>query len=378
MRLRTATGYLLGPVLFAGFIGWSVAALAQSKATPKDYPERLPYSFSNFPWWSDDELRAALKTRIPALGDEVATTSSAVGGVRQALTAILKEKGIKAEVQSEEPSYSALHPQEAEEPDFWGLQPEVPKPHIEFSILTPEILIEKVELRSDLVAALQAVQAEARGYEGKPYSAFVFSFMQYRAEKVLRQTGYLTAGVQLNRGPVRQAGGDCLVSLSMIVSAGPRYTVSDISADGGPLLRGRDLSSLFTVKVGDAAGRDPFQRVDSSLRRYYESAGYLDVKIESQPTLDKEHAKVAYHMNVVPGPVYRLRQLAFKNLSAEQESRVRELLGMKTGDLFSAESVDGLSAKCEREPLLKGKSIVSEIKKDSTSHSIDLTLSSFN
>jgi hypothetical protein len=70
--------------------------------------------------------------------------------------------------------------------------------------------------------------------------------------------------------------------------------------------------------------------------------------------------------------------LAFRNLTADQESKVRELLGMKPGDAFSTASVDGLPVKCEREPLLKGKGIVSEIKKDSASDSVDLTLSSFN
>jgi len=379
MWSKTATGFFFGLVLTLGCTNWPATASAQSKEPPANYPPRLPYGFSNFVWWSDDELRVALKKRIPGLGDEISTTSRAIGGMREALTALLKEKGITAEVQSEETSYSALHPQETEEPDFWNLQPPpIPKPHIEFSILTPKILIAKVELQSDLDAALQAVQTEARENEGKPYSGFVFSFMQYRAEKVLRQSGYLSADVQLNRGPVHQAGDDYLAPLSMILNAGPRYTVSDISADGGPLLHGRDLSTLFTVKVGDVAGRDPFQRVESALRTYYQGAGYLDVKIQDQPSLDKEHAKVAYHLNVTPGSVYRLRQLAFRNLTADQESKVRELLGMKPGDAFSTASVDGLTVKCEREPLLKGKGIVFEIKKDSASDSVDLTLSSFN
>jgi outer membrane protein assembly factor BamA len=144
------------------------------------------------------------------------------------------------------------------------------------------------------------------------------------------------------------------------------------------LLRGRDLSSLFTVKVGDPAGRNPFQRIESAIRHYYEAAGFLDIKTETAPTLDREHAKVAYHLNVIPGPVYRLRKLSFRNLNAEQESKVRELLGMKEGDAFNGASVEELSKRCEREPLLKDKGIVSELAKDSVSNSVDLTVSSFN
>jgi hypothetical protein len=47
---------------------------AQNTKAAAKYPAHLPYSFSNFVWWSDGELRALLLKRIPGLGDEIATT----------------------------------------------------------------------------------------------------------------------------------------------------------------------------------------------------------------------------------------------------------------------------------------------------------------
>jgi hypothetical protein len=114
MWSKAATGCFIGLVLTLACTNWPAKVSAQSKEPPPNYPPRLPYGFSNFVWWSDDELRVALKKRIPGLGDEISTTSRAIGGMREALNALLKEKGITAEVQSEEPSYSALHPQESE------------------------------------------------------------------------------------------------------------------------------------------------------------------------------------------------------------------------------------------------------------------------
>src|ERR1700679_1176067 len=89
------------------FLTLSVA-LAQAPKAAQNYPTHLPYSFGNFVWWTDDELRALLKKRVPCLGDEIVTTTSAEGRVREALTALLKEKGIDGEVQSLEPSYSSF------------------------------------------------------------------------------------------------------------------------------------------------------------------------------------------------------------------------------------------------------------------------------
>jgi len=93
---------------------WRAAAerggggLGPDPETRASLSRRLPYSFGNFVWWSDDELRSLLKKRIPGLGDEIATTTAAEGRVRDALKALLKEKGITAEVQSQEPSYSSF------------------------------------------------------------------------------------------------------------------------------------------------------------------------------------------------------------------------------------------------------------------------------
>jgi hypothetical protein len=90
--------------LFALLLGWAASAVAQTPEPNPPYPSHLPYSFGNFVWWSDEELRDLLKKRIPGLGGEISTTSASIGRMREALTALLKEKGIDADVLSEEPS----------------------------------------------------------------------------------------------------------------------------------------------------------------------------------------------------------------------------------------------------------------------------------
>ena len=110
--------------------GWS-----QTAQPTQSYPAHLPYRFSNFAWWSDDDLRLLLKNRIPGLGDEIAPTSAGEGKVREALKALLREKQIVAEVQSEEPSPSAISAERV---------PGAPEPAVVFSILTPEVVVDKV------------------------------------------------------------------------------------------------------------------------------------------------------------------------------------------------------------------------------------------
>lgn len=355
---------------------WLVASLclmfgvatvgAQRTGKPsQSYPAHLPYSFGNFVWWSDDELRLLLKKQIPGLGDEIATTTAGEGRVRDALKALLREKGVTTEIQSLEPSYSSFGAQR---------DPEAPAPSIQFSIIDPQILLDKVELKVEPVDLASVVQPESPWGEGRAYSAFGDWFIRSRIKNVLSQKGYLDTQVRISRPTFRKDGPRYLVSLDVSVSAGPQYHVSAISADGGPLLQGRDLSPLFGMRVGDIPSRFPLEGLAVKLRDYYLHFGYADVEVETLPTLDREHALVAYRLNVAPGAIYHLRSLTVQNLNSEQESKARELLGMRQGDVYLNEAMGNLYNRIANEPLLKGYHFSYSPKKDTAASQIDLTL----
>jgi hypothetical protein len=124
-------------LVLIGLVAPPLVRTAHAQEASAQLPPRLPYSCSNCVWWSDDELRSLLKKQIPTLSDEIPTTSVEEGRVRTAMRLLLKEKGITAEVQSEEPSWSALTAARAE-----GASP----PGIVFIIASPRILVDKVTI----------------------------------------------------------------------------------------------------------------------------------------------------------------------------------------------------------------------------------------
>lgn len=364
-KLNKSCVCFVGAVLYASFFWAPAVGVAQNSKLAQSYPTHLPYSFGNFVWWNDDELRLLLKKQIPGLGDEIATTTASEGRVRDALKALMKEKDVTAEIQSQEPSYSAFGGQR---------DPEAPAPSIQFSIMDPQILLDKVELKVEPVELASVVQSESAWGEGRAYSAFGDWFIRSRIKNVLNQKGYLDAQVQVHRPTFRGDGSRFLVSLEVSVSAGPQYHISAISADGGPLLQGRDLSPFFGMKVGDVPARFPLDGLAGKLRDFYLHYGYADVEVENLPTLDRGHAMVAYRLTVIPGPVYHLRSLTVQNLNSEQESKARELLGMKPGDIYLDEAINGLYHKIAGEPLLKGYHFGYGPKKDKSANQIDLAL----
>ena len=351
--------------LAASVFGMLANGYSQTAQTVPGYPTRLPYVFSNFVWWSNDEIRALLKSRIPGLGDEIAPNSAIERRVRDALTMMLKEKGLVAEVQSQEPSNFSLTTERA---------PDSPAPGIVFSILSPQILVDKVIVSGAPEAQTPALNENLRRREGHEYSGGQDWMVRSNVKEELEAGGYLESQVDITHDAPRQDGDHYLVNLLVSVKSGPQYRLASITADGGPLLKGRDLSSHFAQKAGDIAGAGPFGRLAGELRAFYWHYGYADVEIHSPPVLDRSHAEVSYHLEVIPGPLYHLRSLTIHNLNAEQESKARELLGMKPGDVFDELAINGLSHKVSSTPPLTAYGFTFGPVKDKANAEVDLTL----
>jgi len=351
--------------LFGLLLGVASLGTAQTAQPATNYPTHLPYSFGNFVWWSDDELRALLKKRIPGLGDEIATTTAAEGRVRDALKALLKEKGIIAEIQSQEPSNFSFNAERA---------PGAHEPAIAFVVLSPQIIVDNVIISSAPENLLASLSENLRRIEGKEYNAEQSWLVQSNADEELKHQGYLKGKVTITHYAPRRQKEHYVISLVVLVDAGPQYHISSITADGGPLLERRDLSEFFTQKVGDVAGYGPFGRLAGELRSLYWHYGYADVKIQGPQVLDDDHALVSYHLEVIPGPIYHLRSLTIHNLDASQETKVRELLGMKPGDVFDGIAISGLYQKLQAEPSLASLGFSFRPSKDETEAAVDLSL----
>jgi hypothetical protein len=249
--------------------------------------EHFPYSFSNFPWWSDSELREVLKQRIPGLTDEISRSSNAEGKIRIVLKQILKEKGIQAEVQSEEPSLDVFKQTRV---------PEAPAPSIIFELAAPtKIVIENLVLDNPPADAGLALTDVTATLKGRPYSEGVFWSISQNVRQALQQVGYLSSMVEMDHDPSHKDGESYLVPLIAKIESGPKYHVAAVTGDGGPLLAGRDLSPYFSLKKGDVATPSAFGRLYGSLRSMYWRAGYADVEFKGDPIIDKEHALDHFH-----------------------------------------------------------------------------------
>lgn len=367
--LTTGLFSLLLPVM-------TPAAFGQAPKTPQQpVSERLPYTFTNFPWWTDAQIRIELKHRIPSLGDEVGRGSAQEAQVRDALTAMLAARGVRATVISDEPSpTSAVVSAFVKTLPFY-IPGTAQRPHIEFSISAPQILVGGIELDSSPEGDL--VGRVARQMEGKPFESANMLVAAHQLAEPLQRHGYLSAEVSVTAGHPMRVDDNFYVPLKAEVSAGPLYHVGMISADGGPLLRGRDLSGYFDLQTGEVATPYAFDRLESSIMTVYFQSGYASVHFVDKPELDPEHATATYHLQTVTGPQYRLRTVTVRNLSPAQEAEVRNLLALAPGDVYDQIAIDELHAKVQESANLKGLDYSFAPSTDRNLNVIDLTLDFF-
>src|SRR6185312_9597223 len=187
--LTTGLLSLLLPVMTPGVLGQA------PKTTQQPVSERLPYTFSNFPWWTDAQIRVELKHRLPSLGDEVGRGSAQEAQVRDALTAMLAARGVRATVISDEPSPTSAVVSACVKTLPFYIPGTAQRPHIEFSISAPQILVGGIELDSSPEGDL--VGRVARQMEGKPFESANMLVAAHQLAEPLQRHGYLSAEVSV-------------------------------------------------------------------------------------------------------------------------------------------------------------------------------------
>lgn len=351
---------------------------------PPDSPQppastaRVPYVFSNFAWWTNDQLRAELKQRIPSLQDDLTCGSAQEKQVRETLTAMLLAKGVRATVVSTDPSGVATTVS-----DFVATLPFfIPgrsdqRPHIVFSISAPEVVIGAITVDTVPDSQSDVLGRIAHQIEGRPFDSTSLDVQAHQLAEPMERGGYLSASISLSAGQPELHGSQYLVPLEADVDAGPLYHVGMVSADGGPLLRGRDLSPYFDLLPGEVATPYAFQRLENSIMTIYFQSGYTSVHFLDTPILDRDHAIATYRLQVMTGPQYRLRTLTVHNLSAAQEAEVRSMLALVPGDVYDQLAIDELHQKVQDSATLQGLDYSFEPQTDRQNNEIDLTLDFF-
>ncbi len=150
--------------------------------------------------------------------------------------------------------------------------------------------------------------------------------------------GYLEFNVdstQVSISPDKQG-----IYITVNVTEGPQYRVSDVKLAGQMLVPEAELKQLITVKPGEVFERDRLTETTKKIGDRLGNDGYAFANVNAVPELDKEKSTVAFTLFVDPGRrVYVNRVNVAGNTKTRDEVVRREIRQME-GAYYNAEKIN--------------------------------------
>jgi outer membrane protein assembly factor BamA len=295
-----------------------------------DADKFVPARFTDFVWFTDEELLRKLHERIPLFNGELPMTGRMTDEVSDVLQALLVENGVPGHV-----DYLRNHGGENKQLES-----------IDYNVAGVSIRIRHVEFPGAAAAELPLLQAAAEKLSDREYSrAFMANFIAHAVLPIFHERGYLkatcaTALPKVVKNPeVAESAHQqppTFVDVTFPVTPGVQYKLTRWDWSGNKEISTALLEPLLHGKTGQTANT---VQLDDDLRAVqvlYSSRGYVTATIKADAEFDDTAGTVIYHLAVSEGPVYHMGELEFRGIDNSLTARLRAAWKLRPGDVYDA------------------------------------------
>jgi outer membrane protein assembly factor BamA len=298
---------------------------------------RIPAYFDNFPWFSDGELSAAIRTSLPFYDGSLPEAGDAVDQASDALKNLLASRGLQVVVE---------HQVLANPLSEGAVQ--------EFQLQGAALRIAKIEFSDASLSSSPAVQQHLSELLGKPYSRMTLDlFLSENVRPYFLQQGFLRAKlgppeVRLTGNPNQKLPEEIPVYIPVV--AGAAYHWKTLEWNGNSFLSTITLTSVAGMKSGDIANGMEMEAGWDRVREEYAHRGYLEAKLDPYAAYDDQGHTVSFAVKVDEGKQYKLGVIVLTGISASAERRLREAWPIPDGEIFDKTEYEEFLAKLESHP----------------------------
>lgn len=298
---------------------------------------RIPAYFDNFPWFSDGELSAAIRTTLPSYDGSLPEAGDAVDQAADALKNFLASHGLQVAVE---------HQVLANPLSDGTVQ--------EFQIQGAALRIAKIEFGNVSVGSSPAVQQHLSELLGKPYSRMTLDlFLAENVRPYFLQQGFLRAKlgppeVRLTGNPNQKLPEEIPVHIP--VSSGSVYHWKTLEWSGNSALSTITLTSVAGKKPGDIANGMDIEAGWDRVREEYAHLGNLEAKVDPSASYDDQGHTVSFAVRVDEGKQYKFGVIVLTGISVSAERRLREAWPIPGGEFFDKTKYEEFLAQLESHP----------------------------
>lgn len=289
-----------------------------------DGPE-IPVAFDNLPWFTDDDLKAALKDSGVLFDGLVPHAGEVLDEISAALAHKIQTRGLTGTVTHMLVS-SPVTGQQIQQ----------------FRVDGADATVSSVEFSDALAKSDRGLQERLSDIVGKPYSRSALELFEFeQVRPIYFAHGYLRVkfGAPAAHVPAN-TNASSPVTLSVPVDPGASYVWGGIAWSGNSALPSTVLDTLAKLKFGDPADGLKIELLWNDVRDAYWNQGYLDADLTPTPQFNESSKHVSYNVSIAEGPQYHMGALQLTGLSVEGEQRIRAAWRIPPGAVFDKSVYD--------------------------------------
>jgi len=285
--------------------------------------------FTDFVWFTDEELRQKLHERIPLFTGEVPVDGRLPDEVSDVLQAMLVENGVPGHVE-----YSRSKGKEGQVLS------------IDYSVAGVSIRIHHADFPGAAAAELPLLEAAAERITDREYSRdYMANFTDHSLLPILHEHGYLKATCAPQQPKVVKLAASQMdelqqprtfVDVAFLIMAGSQYRLTGWEWFGNKEIATESLQPLIHAKVGQPANTIQLEDDLRAVQELYGSRGLVTATIKAKAEFDDAAGTVAFHLDVSEGAVYHMGDLEFRGLDNGLTARLRAVWKLRAGDIYDA------------------------------------------
>jgi len=284
--------------------------------------------FDNFPWFTDDELTAAVKASVPLFDGTAPETGSVLDDISDALQLQIAKAGVHSTV-----SHALT------------TAPGTDDRVQQFRVDEETLDLASLEFRDSLAQNDRSIHSQLSDIVGAKYSRsalVLFEFEQVRPLYISR--GFMRATFGAPNVHVVTSAGHSAVAAVVPIDPGPVFTWRVPTWTGSTVFSQLELAAMIPLHDGDVADGMKIERGWQAVEDAYAARGYLDVDLARTPHFDEGAKSISYAVSITEGPQYRMGKLVLTGLSNEGESRIRSAWKIPVGAVFNRSVYDDFLA----------------------------------
>lgn len=294
-----------------------------------DAEKFVPAHFSDFVWFRDQELRAAIHERVPLFDGELPASGHLPDEVSDVLQALLVERRIPGHVE-----YRRREAKNGQLESF------------DYNVAGVSIRIHHADFPGAGASEVPALEGAAGKLIDREYSReYMMNFVENSLLPIFYERGYLKATCATPEPRVVKPAVEELdltqrprtyVDVTFPVTPGVQYKLTRWEWSGNKQIPTSALEPLIHAKIGQPANTVELRDDLAKAQELYGSHGYVTAQFKVEADFDDAAGTVGYRLEVAEGPIYHMGELQFRGLDNTLEARLRAAWKLRPGDVYDA------------------------------------------